>query len=170
MLAGSNVYRKNCKKTKRVLRRYLIDFLSGYKISQTVFDGRFAAKKYGEQNERMVNLQRRAARYDVSSRPIVHTIGMFFMGFALIAGLYLFDLGISDVLIYCGFLYVFYEPIKKFAEENGNIQKGVAAAERMMDILNTAPEIIDEPDASLSIVLKIRFLLKMYLSGMATTK
>jgi len=138
---------KKLQENQESFTSVLIDFLSGIQTVKLFSMEDFAAKKYGEQNEKMVNLQRRAARYDVSSRPIVHTIGMFFMGFALIAGLYLFDLGISDVLIYCGFLYVFYEPIKKFAEENGNIQKGIAAAERMMDILNTSPEIMDEPDA-----------------------
>jgi len=138
---------KKLQENQESFTSVLIDFLSGIQTVKLFSMEDFAAKKYGEQNERMVNLQRRAARYDVSSRPIVHTIGMFFMGFALIAGLYLFDLGISEVLIYCGFLYVFYEPIKKFAEENGNIQKGVAAAERMMEILNTTPEIIDEHDA-----------------------
>lgn len=126
----------------------LVDFLSGIQTVKLFSMEGFAAKKYGEQNERMVNLQRRAARYDVASRPIVHTIGMFFLGSALLIGLYFFGMGVSEVLIYCGFLYIFYEPIKKFAEENGNIQKGIAAAERMMEILATPPEIIDSPEAT----------------------
>ncbi len=42
----------------------------------------------------------------------------------------------SDILVYCGMLYLFYEPIKKFAEENTHIQRGVSAAERLLEVMN----------------------------------
>jgi ABC-type multidrug transport system fused ATPase/permease subunit len=139
---------KKLQENQEKFTSVLIDFLSGIQTVKLFSMENFAAEKYAEQNEKMVELQKRSARYDVASRPIVHTIGMCFLGFSLLAGLYLFGLGVSEVIVYCGFLYIFYEPIKKFAEENGNIQKGLAAAERMMETLNTPPEIVDEEGAA----------------------
>src|SRR5262249_31430247 len=43
------------------------------------------------------------------------------------------------ILLYCGWLYLFYEPIKKFAEENSHIQRGIAAAERMLEVMSIKP-------------------------------
>jgi putative ABC transport system ATP-binding protein len=56
-------------------------------------------------------------------------------------------MNVSDVLVYCGLLYIFYEPIKKFAEENTHIQRGVAAAERMHEVMNLKPCIQDQDGA-----------------------
>jgi len=43
---------------------------------------------------------------------------------------------------------LFYEPVKKFAEENANIQKGVVAAERMFEVLHLKPHIQDREGAA----------------------
>ena len=40
------------------------------------------------------------------------------------------------------------EPYKKFADENGNIQRGIVAAERMFEVLDIKPDIQDHPDAT----------------------
>ena len=103
----------------------------------------FSLKKYREKNERMAELEKKSARYDLSSRPIVHTIGMMFLATALLYGLYVLHMSVSEVLFYCGMLYIFYEPIKKFAEENSHIQRGIAAAERMFEVLILKPHIED---------------------------
>lgn len=49
--------------------------------------------------------------------------------------------------MFCGLLHLFYEPVKKFAEENANIQKGVVAAERMFEVLHIKPQIEDSDGA-----------------------
>lgn len=77
----------------------------------------------------------------------MHTIGMMFLATALIYGLYVLHMSVSEVLFYCGMLYIFYEPIKKFAEENSHIQRGVAAAERIFEVMDLTPQIEDSPDA-----------------------
>ena len=95
----------------------------------------------------MADLEKKSAKYDLSTRPIVHTLAMMFLSVALIYGLYVLKMEVSQVLFYCGMLYLFYEPIKKFAEENSHIQRGVAAAERMLEVMALKPEIADSPDA-----------------------
>lgn len=119
----------------------LLDFLGGIQTVKVFAMEAFSLKKYEEYNERMAALEKRSARYDLSSRPIVHTIGMFCLVTALVYGLYIAQMSTSEVLFYCGLLYIFYEPIKKFAEENSHIQRGIAAAERLYEVMALKPDV-----------------------------
>ena len=74
--------------------------------------------------------------------------GKSFLATALMYGLYVLQMSVAEVLFYCGMLYIFYEPIKKFAEENSHIQRGVAAAERMFEVMDLKPLIEDTADAT----------------------
>jgi ABC-type multidrug transport system fused ATPase/permease subunit len=146
------------KRVKRISRQLqqnqerfasvLIDFLAGIQTVKVFAMEDFSLKKYREQNQRMAALEQKSARYDLSSRPVIHTIAMVFLATALMYGLYVLQMNVSQVLFYCGLLYVFYEPIKKFAEENSHIQRGLAAAERMFEVLELKPQIIDHDGAT----------------------
>lgn len=138
---------KQIQKNQETFASVLIDFLAGIQTVKVFAMEEFSLKKYREQNTKMAALEQKSARYDLSSRPIVHTIGMFFLATALLYGLYILQMNVSEVLVYCGLLYVFYEPIKKFAEENTHIQRGIAAAERMQEVLDLQPHIQDSEKA-----------------------
>lgn len=122
----------------------LIDFVGGIQTVKVFAMEKFSLKKYAQFNDRMADLERKSAKYDLSTRPIVHTLAMIFLILALVYGLYFLEMPISDVLIFCGFLYLFYEPIKKFAEENSHIQRGVSAAERMLEVIEIKPDSMQE--------------------------
>jgi ABC-type multidrug transport system fused ATPase/permease subunit len=126
----------------------LIDFLAGVQTVKVFAMEDFSLKKYREQNHRMAALEQKSARYDLSSRPVVHTIGMFFLATVLLYGLYVLGMSVSEVLFYGGLLWVFYEPIKKFAEENSHIQRGISAAERMYEVMELKPQIEDSKEAT----------------------
>ena len=138
------------KRVKRVSREIqknqerfssvLIDFIGGIQTVKAFAMEAFSFKKYEELNDRMAFLERKSALYDLSTRPIVHSIAMLFLAATLIVGLYVLNMNVSEVLIFCGMLYLFYEPIKKFAEENSHIQRGVSAAERMEEVLHMPVE------------------------------
>ncbi len=141
------------KKVKRVAKQLqqnqerfasvLLDFLAGVMTVKVFAMEEFSLKKYKEQNQNMARLEQKSARYDLSSRPVIHTIGMVFLSIALLVGLHILHLPVAVVLFYCGMLYAFYEPIKKFAEENNRIQQGVAAADRMFEVISIVPQIQD---------------------------
>ena len=138
---------KQIQKNQETFASVLIDFLAGIQTVKVFAMEDFSLKKYREHNNKMAALEQKSARYDLSSRPIVHTIGMFFLATALLYGLYVLQMNVSEVLVYCGLLYVFYEPIKKFAEENSHIQRGIAAAERMQEVIGLQPHIQDSKGA-----------------------
>lgn len=138
---------KQIQKNQENFSSVLLDFLTGIQTVKVFAMEDFSLQKYREQNQRMASLEKKSARYDLSSRPIVHTVGMLFLAIALLYGLYVLRMSVAEVLFYCGMLYLFYEPIKKFAEENSHIQRGIAAAERMFEVLDLKPQIEDKPDA-----------------------
>lgn len=122
----------------------LIDFISGIQTVKVFAMESFSLKKYREHNEAMARLEQRSARYDLSTRPVVHTIAMSFLAGAILYGLYILQMSIPEVLVYCGLLFLFYEPIKKFAEENTHIQRGISAAERVYELMQEHPLLEEE--------------------------
>lgn len=138
---------KQIQKSQEQFSSVLIDFLGGIQTVKAFAMEDFSLKKYREHNSNMAFLEKKSARYDLSSRPIVHTIGMCFLAIALLYGLYVLEMNVSEVLVYCGFLYLFYEPIKKFAEENSRIQRGIAAIERLREVTELKPNLQDQENA-----------------------
>jgi len=138
---------KQMQKNQEGFAAVLIDFLAGIQTVKVFAMEDFSLKKYREQNNRCAQLEEKSARYGLASRPILHTIASLFFATVILYGLYVLNMGVADILVFCGLLYVFYEPIKKFADENQQILRGIAAAERMYEVLDLKPTIQDEPDA-----------------------
>ncbi len=118
----------------------LIDFLSGIQTVKMFAMENFSLRKYQEQNDKMAHLETKTAKYDLLVRPILHLITTVCLASVLIFGLYILRLSVSELFVFCGFLHLFYEPIRKFADENSNIQKGIVAAERLFEVLEISPQ------------------------------
>ncbi len=125
----------------------LVDFFAGIQTVKVFAMEDFSLKKYREQNQMLARLEQKGATYDLSSRPIVHTIAVMCIATVMLYGLHVLQMDFTAILLYCALLYLLYEPVKKFAEENNQIQRGVAAAERMHEVMNITPQIQDEPNA-----------------------
>jgi ABC-type multidrug transport system fused ATPase/permease subunit len=126
----------------------LIDFLAGIQTVKIFAMESFSFKKYKEQNDRMAVLESKAAKYGLLTRPILHMITTLCLASVVLYGLMTLKLTVSELIVFCGLLQLSYEAIKKFADENANIQRGVVAAERMFEVLNLRPEIEDKKDAA----------------------
>jgi ABC-type multidrug transport system fused ATPase/permease subunit len=125
----------------------LIDFLAGIQTVKIFAMESFSFKKYKEQNDRMAVLESKAAKYGLLTRPVLHMITTLCLASVVLYGLLNLKLTVSELIVFCGLLQMSYEAIKKFADENANIQRGVVAAERMFEVLNLRPEIEDRKDA-----------------------
>ena len=145
------------KKVKRVARQIqknqekfssvLIDFLSGIHTIKIYAMENFSLNKYKKQNDKMCHLESKSAKYSILTRPILHMITITCLVIVVMFGLYVLLMTVAELLVFCALLHMFYEPIKKLAEENANIQRGLVAAERMFDVLNIKPQISDHPNA-----------------------
>lgn len=145
---------KRVKKVGRKLQKnqenfssVLLDFLSGIQTVKIYAMEAFSLRKFKEQNEEMAHLESKSAKYDLLTRPILHTVTTACLASVALYGLYSLHMSLAELLVFVGLLHVFYEPVKKFAEENANIQKGVIAAERMFEVMNLEPTIFDKKGA-----------------------
>jgi ABC-type multidrug transport system fused ATPase/permease subunit len=138
---------KQMQRNQESFAMTLLDFLSGILTVKTFAMEDFSLKKYREQNNKIARLEEKSARYGLAARPILHSVSSIFFAIVILTGLYLFHLGPAELLVFCGFLYVFYEPVKKFAEENNNVFRGVAAAERMYQVLEMKSPMADSSQA-----------------------
>lgn len=138
---------KQQQKNQEHFATVLFDFLSGIQTIKVFAMEGFSLKKYKEYNMRMANLEQKNARYNHATRPIVHSMGILCLTSTMLFGLYYLHMSVSEILVYAGMLYMFYEPIKKFAEQNNSIQRGIAAAERLYEVISIQPEIQDAPNA-----------------------
>jgi ABC-type multidrug transport system fused ATPase/permease subunit len=127
--------------------RILTESIYGIFTIKTFVMETFARKKFKENNYLSAKLEEKSARYGLAARPILHMISSIFFAAVILSGLYLFTVPPEDLLVFCGLLYVFYEPVKKFAEENIQIQRGLVAAERMFALFEEKPIIVDHKDA-----------------------
>jgi ABC-type multidrug transport system fused ATPase/permease subunit len=125
----------------------LIDFLAGIQTVKIFSMESFSLRKYKEQNDRMAVLESKTAKYGLLTRPILHAITTLCLASVVLFGLYTLGMSIAQLIVFCGLLQLVYEPVKKFADENANIQRGIVAAERMFEVLHLKPEIEDRKGA-----------------------
>lgn len=125
----------------------LIDFLAGIQTVKIFSMEAFSLKKYKEQNDRMAVLEGKTAKYGLLTRPILHAVTTLCLASVVLFGLYTLGMSLSQLIVFCGLLQLVYEPVKKFADENANIQRGVVAAERMFEVLHLKPDIEDRKGA-----------------------
>ncbi len=138
---------KQLQKNQETFTSVLLDFLAGIQTVKIFSMESFSLRKYKEQNDQMALLESKSAKYGLLTRPVLHLIATVCLAIVILFGLYSLHMTIGELLMFCGLLHMFYEPVKKFAEENSNIQKGVVAAERMFEVLHLKPQISDREGA-----------------------
>jgi len=138
---------RKMQKNQETFTSVLLDFLAGIQTVKIFAMEAFSLRKYKEQNDQMAVLQTKSAKYGLLTRPLLHMIATTCLAIVVLFGLYSLHMTVGQLLMFCGLLHLFYEPVKKFAEENSNIQKGVVAAERMFEVLNLKPQIQDHDGA-----------------------
>lgn len=138
---------RQLQKNQERFTSVLLDFLSGIHTVKIYSMEAFSFKKYKKQNDEMAKLEQKNAKYSLLTRPVLHMVTTACLATVLLFGLHTLHMTVSELIMFCGMLYLFYEPVKKFAEENANIQKGVIASERMFEVLNIQPKITDKQGA-----------------------
>ncbi len=138
---------RQIQKNQETFTSVILDFLAGIQTVKMFAMEAFSLKKYKQQNDQMAFLESKSAKYGLLTRPVLHFIATMCLAIVVLFGLYALHMSIGGLLMFCGLLHLFYEPVKKIAEENANIQKGIVAAERMFEVLHMKPQIIDTEGA-----------------------
>jgi ABC-type multidrug transport system fused ATPase/permease subunit len=138
---------RQIQRNQETFTSVLLDFLGGIQTIKIFAVEHFSLKKFNEQNAQMAFLESKNAKYTLLTRPVLHFITTSCMATVILLGLYVLNMNMPILIVFVALLHLFYEPVKKFAEESANIQRGVVAAERMFEVLSLSPNIQDEDGA-----------------------
>lgn len=106
--------------------------------------------RFAEENMRSFDYSMKSASVNALSPPLMEFLG----GIGIVAiigyGGYSVIQGVStpgNFFSFLAALILLYEPVKRLSGMNNTLQQGIAAASRVFDILDTASDIVDKPDA-----------------------
>lgn len=128
----------------------LQDTLSGIRVVQSFANEDVERKKFSHSNENFVHS--RDNNYKAMGR--FHAGTVFFQGLmyltVLVAGGFLIARGEmlpGDLAMYALYISIFISPIQILVEFTEMLQKGISGFKRFLSVVETAPEIVDAPDA-----------------------
>ena len=110
----------------------------------------YESARAGAAVERLFGLLTKAARVRAATHPIFETLGgVAIVGVMLYGGHQVMEGGKTPGAFFSFItaLLLAYEPLKRIANLNAQLQEGLAAADRLFALLDTAPEIVDRPGA-----------------------
>jgi subfamily B ATP-binding cassette protein MsbA len=129
-------------------------------LLEQTFQGIRVVKAYGMEGyeksriagivERIFSLNFKSARTRALSSPIMETLGGVAVCIVIIYGGYRVIDGATTSGAFFSFimaLLLAYEPMKRLANLNASLQEGLAGAQRLFQLLDTEPEILEKPGA-----------------------
>jgi subfamily B ATP-binding cassette protein MsbA len=108
------------------------------------------AERTGQAIEEVFRLNYKAARARGMIHPIMEALGGLAIVAVILYGGQQVITGAKDPGSFFAFitaLLLAYEPIKRLAKLNANLQEGLAAAQRVFQLMDMEPEIRDDPNA-----------------------
>jgi ATP-binding cassette subfamily B protein/subfamily B ATP-binding cassette protein MsbA len=158
------------KSLKRANRRAMEEMSQIYNVLDETFQGikvvkaftmeRSERRRFHQGSKNYYFKSMRIAYVDSLTRPVTELMGVMTIGMAMLAGAYLtinnkthlFTMRMSDEVMSPAMLLLFYgllagvsDPARKLSEVFSRIQRGAAAAERIFQLLDREPTIVDPP-------------------------
>jgi subfamily B ATP-binding cassette protein MsbA len=131
----------------------LQEIFSGIRVVKAFAMERREAKKFRSHNEKLVNIGLKGTFYNALSSPVMEFIGALGMGLVIWYGGTQVIAGKSTPGTFFSFLtalMMLYEPFKHISKSNMTLQKALAGAERVFDLLDSE-EIVEEDEGRVEI-------------------
>lgn len=125
--------------------------IMGAKTSKTLVREEENIREFGELTTRMQTASVHAAKLNALFMPIVVSLGSLATAYVLYAGgvkvnLIPAAMTLGTLQVFVNYSMQFFEPIRQIARILSEMQSAQAAAERVVSLLNTEPEIKDSPE------------------------
>lgn len=150
---GSSIRRKSKRTAEQIagIMGIMTEILNSIRVVKAFGTEDYERTRFRKEQDRYYNLLSRRAKLRLTTSPITETIGA-------IIGVSLLWVGGMDVLVegtmssedFIRFILIMFSvlgPVRLLSNVGVNLQKGVASAERVFNILDTNPNIIDKENA-----------------------
>ncbi|MFO7813076.1 MAG: lipid A export permease/ATP-binding protein MsbA [Pelovirga sp.] len=107
-------------------------------------------RKFNKVNAGYFSFIRKTIRYAAATSPLMEILSSVGVAFILWYGLnrvFTGEISQGEMFSLLTAIVLLYKPLKKLAKVNNEIQKATGAAERVFEVLDKAPEIVDAPNA-----------------------
>ncbi|MCS7281651.1 MAG: lipid A export permease/ATP-binding protein MsbA [Desulfobacterota bacterium] len=138
------------QKSVAKMTSFLHENITGQRIIKAYCMEPYEEKRFEEENENLFRTMMKRYRIRALSSPIMETLGgiacaliIWYGGSQVISG----KSTPGNFFSFIAALLMLYEPIKRLNKENHNIQQGLAAAQRVFEIIDREPEIKEKKDA-----------------------
>lgn len=128
----------------------LYESITGGKIVKAFTMEQFELKKFLEATKNFFRSSMRLARIESLSSPFMEFLGGAVGAFVLYVGMQRITEGYispGDFGSFVVAIFYSYTPIRRLSRANNVIQQGIASYERILDILESRPKILDHPKA-----------------------
>tara|TARA_Y100000590_G_scaffold108722_3_gene123699 strand:- start:8793 stop:10514 length:1722 start_codon:yes stop_codon:yes gene_type:complete len=150
---GRSIRRKSRRTQAKIaeIMQILTETLSSIRIVKAFVNEKEEVKKFTGESQHYFKLLLKRARLDLISAPVTESFGVI-IGVVLLwyGGMeVLSNQGVSaeDFIRFIVILFSILGPIKQMSNVNLRIQVGAASAERIFELLDTPPEIVEKDDA-----------------------
>ncbi|MBT6637948.1 MAG: hypothetical protein HOB42_08275, partial [Candidatus Marinimicrobia bacterium] len=150
---GKSIRRKSRRTQSKIaeIMQILTETLSSIRIVKAFVNEKEEVKKFTGESQNYFKLLLQRARLDLISAPITESFGVI-IGVVLLwyGGMEVLSnegLSAEDFIRFIVILFSILGPIKQMSNVNLRIQMGAASAERIFELLDTPPEIVEKPDA-----------------------
>jgi len=133
-----------------LLTTVLEQTFSGIKVIKAFGTEEYERRRFLGTNEKFYSFVRKVIKYDAGSSPIIELLsalgvaGVLWFGLdRVMAG----DMTQGELFSVLTAILMMYSPLKKLTRINNQIQQAMGAAERVFELLDEAPEIVDRPGA-----------------------
>lgn len=135
-----------------MLLSFLDETLSGIRIVNAFNAIPIVQKRFGDENRKYSNLNRSMARRQQLASPVSEFLGVLTLsGILLYGGSLVLDnqsaLTAGNFIAYLGAFSQLLRPAKAITDSFSNINQGLAAGERVLDLIDTKTEITESSDA-----------------------
>lgn len=132
------------------INAFLSENLSGMKITQVFNQEQKKVKQFTEINQKLKKSYFKEIYVFSVYRPLIFLLASAATVVTIYFGIQSIFSGLLSIGLFVSYyVYVgqFFEPIQQIAEQFNSLQNGFASAEKIFDVLDTKPDIVDDDDA-----------------------
>jgi subfamily B ATP-binding cassette protein MsbA len=149
---GRQLYKINRRAQQKIaeLNVVLQESFTGSKIVKAFGRERLEQDRFNQVNDRLLALALKDRRVDEMAEPLMEVLGavaimgaLWYGGYRVIAG----ALTPGEFFSFTAAVILLYGPVRQLSRMVNTVQQSIASVERVFEILDTPPAIVDAPDA-----------------------
>ncbi|MGH7788905.1 MAG: lipid A export permease/ATP-binding protein MsbA [Candidatus Binatia bacterium] len=144
-------YARRLQGSLGLLTALLQETIQGNRVVKAFGMEEYEKRRFAAENRDLVRMAMRVARIRAFNTPMMEVLAAFGIAGVVWYGGYSVVVGGRTQGAFLAFLtalFLLYDPFKGLGRTNGQLQQGMAAADRVFELLDTKSDVVDQPGAA----------------------